>query len=148
MAKKKKVRLSTGKRAFVYVEVDKEGEKTVRELNSSQRKLRRKNAVKSLDEMKENKGFELSGHDPEPKEAAWDGQDVELLKKCLRYLPKTQRDVIRQVFFEKKKESLFAKENGISKVAVNHRIQRAVKALRKRVAKREKKLSRRRFFKK
>ena len=86
--------------------------------------------ISSYDELTEA-GVQFEDKQSTPEDDLIRKELKQILHKAIRQLTPEQQKLVRDVFFVGKSQTQYAKENGIERTAVVHRLQRAIASLKK-----------------
>lgn len=111
--------------ASAYVEIDIESKRNEWKHDWRNRKLNC-----SMDALEES-GFQFKSDNPSIDEVIEQEEEHEELIKAISMLLPEEQDLIRQVYFEGKTHTEIARELGVDRSAISHRISRALVQLKK-----------------
>lgn len=111
--------------ALAYEQIEDE---TRREEERSHWRARKK--LNSLEEMTDL-GVQFASGEPTPEEALIKNEDCCRLHNALSKLPNEQRELIIRVYFKNEKQADIAREQGVTRKAINNRLERIYAQLKK-----------------
>lgn len=111
--------------ALAYEQIENE---TRREEERARWRARKK--LNSLEEMTDL-GVQFASGDLTPEQALIKNEDYRRLHNALSKLPNEQRELIIRVFFKNEKQADIAREHGVTRKAINNRLERIYAQLKK-----------------
>ena len=111
--------------ALTYEQIEDE---THREEERARWRARKK--LNSLEEMTEL-GVQFASSDLTPEQALIKNEDSRRLHNALSKLPAEQRELIIRVYFKGEKQADIAREQGVTRKAINNRLERIYAQLKK-----------------
>ena len=92
---------------------------------------RRNTKYNSSLELLVESGFQIASEDPTPDERIEKQEEVTLLRQALSTLTEEQQWLVNEVYFKGRSNMDIAKELGVDKSAISHRLERILKKLKK-----------------
>lgn len=111
--------------ALAYEQIENE---TRREEERARWRARKK--LNSLEEMTDL-GVQFASGDLTPEQALIKNEDYRRLHNALSKLPNEQRELIIRVYFKNEKQADIAREQGVTRKAINNRLERIYAQLKK-----------------